>query len=231
MSLNSRFRFLTLKKIAENILIKEIEKKYPQQEDDFELAMSEALRDSGNKPDKSLETNPHATIAGKPIDASVPGNKPKSNIPGWNKSYELIDALPRLEGSAADRVSQAAKILCEHKEITGLHCWDWINKVYYYANCTVQRVYQDLAYDGLDCGIHKASQSLIDQIGPGDWLYVNNKNTLDTKGNHSVVVVNKTGPTSILAAACLKSGGPGVMYNIDLNKQPVVHISKPVSKN
>lgn len=227
MSLNSRFRFLALRKIAENILTKEIEKQYD--DDDFESNMSDALKGS----EQSLKTSPHATVAGKPIDApsSIPGNKPKSNIPGWNKSYELIDILPPLQGSAADRVAQAAKILCEHKEITGLHCWDWINKVYYYANCTVQRVYQDLDYEGPDCGIHKASQNLIDQIGPGDWLYVNNKNKLDTKGNHSVVVVNKTGPTSILAAACLKSGGPGIMYNIDLNKQPVVHISKPVSKN
>lgn len=152
------------------------------------------------------------------------------HIPGWNESYNLLDEFPQLEGSASDRAATAAKILCEHSEIKGAHCWDWINKVYYYANCTTQRVFQDLDYEGPDCGNHKASMSLLSQIEPGDWLYVNNKNKLDDKGNHSVIVVEKLGATKIKAAAVLRSGSSGVMYDIDLIKQPVTYISKPVLK-
>jgi len=174
------------------------------------------------------------TVGGKPAYAINPQagypSRPKDKVPGWNESYKLIDALPPLTGSAAERAVQSAKALVAHTEITGICCWDWINKVYYYADCTVQRVYQNIQYEGHDCGSVKADQNLLDQISPGDWLYVNNKNQYDTHGNHSVVVVEKLGPTLIKAASCWKSGDPGRFHQIDFNKQPVVHISKPVDK-
>ena len=71
-----------------------------------------------------------------------------------------------------------------------------MDKVYKAAGVKMKTIYQDLKYEGKDCGSHHAGPRLINQLEPGDWIYANNKNKSDTHGNHSLVFLRRLAGSS-----------------------------------
>ncbi|MDP2624706.1 MAG: hypothetical protein Q8P27_00805 [Candidatus Peregrinibacteria bacterium] len=142
---------------------------------------------------------------------------------------EFMEAVDTT-GNGENIVERALREI-ERGQVRGDHCWDWVHKIYKKEGMTFRRVYQDLNYTGKNCGSHHASDALIDTIEPGDWLYVNNKNSSDTHGNHSVIFLGwiDRGNKIARTASCPGSGKLGqVDRPRDLNAHPVTHISKPV---
>jgi hypothetical protein len=124
----------------------------------------------------------------------------------------------------------AEEYATNRKDILGQHCWDWVDKVYKAAGVKMKTIYQDLKYEGRDCGSHHAGPRLINQLEPGDWIYANNKNKSDTHGNHSLVFLGWLDRTAGVAkvASCPGYRKPGRVHTINIVRCPIVHISKPV---
>lgn len=110
------------------------------------------------------------------------------------------------------------------------HCWDWVEKIYNAAGFDRKGIYQDLNYEGKDAGSHRAGPNLLDQIQPGDWLFINNKNQSDTHGNHSVIFLGWKTPNQIANVASYYDNA-GHIHSYDINKYPVTAISKPIPKS
>lgn len=109
------------------------------------------------------------------------------------------------------------------------HCWDWVEKVYNASGFDRKGVYQDLNYEGKDAGEHRAGPNLLGQLQPGDWLFINNKNTSDLHGNHSVIFLGWKGPNVAEVASYYDNAGH--VHTYDINKYPVTAISKPTPKS
>lgn len=107
-------------------------------------------------------------------------------------------------------------------------CFDWVKQVYDAAGYSPRQVYQDLNYTGRIAGDHHASPAQMASIQPGDWLYINNRNNLDTHGNHSVIFLGWQGNN--IAQVASYFGGSSHIHTYDINKYPIVHISKPMKK-
>ncbi len=146
-------------------------------------------------------------------------------------SQEEIQALmDRIETSGTGKkIVEALMQDVEKRDYMPKHCWDWVNHVYQSAGVSGKtRIYQDLNYEGADCGDHHASPEMMDRIAPGDWLYINNKNTADSHGNHSVIFIewiNKdTGEARVASGSY---NVPGRLQKTNLKEKPVVSITKP----
>jgi len=120
-----------------------------------------------------------------------------------------------------------------HERLKGAHCWDWVDKIYKAAGITRKlRPYQNLNYSGnvAPARCH-AGPKLLDTLEPGDWLYINNRNRFDSHGNHSVIFLGWADKSNRIAnmASCPGANKMGRMHKTDLNKNPVVHITKPMT--
>lgn len=109
-------------------------------------------------------------------------------------------------------------------------CWDMINQLYRRAGVGSRtRIFQDLNYEGKDCGSHHASPEMMAMIAPGDWVYYNNKNTADSHGNHSALIIDYDKTTNTATVASGSYGSPLRIHSkkVDFNEKPVTHITKP----
>jgi hypothetical protein len=184
------------------------------------------------KPDGSLDFEAYLKSDEYKAASDFVDALPAGAQSGKRMTPEEIDAFMEAvdaEGNGKRIVDAVHEIVSEGK-VRGDHCWDWVHKVYKRAGMSFRRVYQDLNYTGKDCGEHKASPELLNRIEPGDWLYVNNKNKYDTHGNHSVVFLGWIDKGNLIArtASCPGAGKKGKLETRNLEKHPVVHISKPV---
>lgn len=147
---------------------------------------------------------------------------------GHNQYEPLAESL-----STPDRILSAADELIQ-KKVRGESCWDWADKVYIRAGLPLSKrkaIYDVVKnYEGTDCGQQHAEDKELDKLQPGDWLFINNKNTKDAHGNHSVIFLGWVDRANQIAktASSPGSGGPGNIWNhTDFKKMPVTHITKP----
>lgn len=127
--------------------------------------------------------------------------------------------------------------------IIGKNCWDWVDKVYRIAGFPKgkrEELFSSVPdYTGYNCGKHHASQEYVKKtLKPGDWLFINNRNTIWThplrnmgSGNHSVIFLGWADKSNLIArtASCLRGGKPGTIENrSNFKKYPVTKIKRPV---
>lgn len=144
---------------------------------------------------------------------------------------EIQALMEKFGSSAGERVAKMAVELIRGKRIRNSKCcWDWVDKIYKAAGAKLRRIYQDLGYEGKDCGDRHAGPALMNALRPGDWLYINNQNRWDRKGCHSVIFLEWIDKNANMArcASSPRAGSSGRIHLVDFNKSPVTHISKPV---
>jgi hypothetical protein len=159
------------------------------------------------------------------VDQNVQaGRKPIE--PQIDKPVESNDTLL----DKGTRILKAAKQAMDEK-ITGLHCWDWAEKVYKLAGIPRGPILFNSVKDyGMNCGEHPAPPDKLDQIRPGDWLFIHNRNSSDAFGNHSVIFVEWIDKEKRIAKTVSCPGQDMVGQinpRVDFNKNPVTYISKP----
>lgn len=152
---------------------------------------------------------------------------------GKRMTPEEIDALnQRLEGSGlGNKVAKLAVEAGTKHSYSPEHCFDWANHIYKSAGASRQRIYSSLSeYSGQDCGDHHAGPELLDKIRPGDWLFYNNQNGVDSHGNHSAIFLEWIDKDNQIARMASGSKGNfGHIHPADFKKAPVTLIMKPYS--
>jgi len=133
-------------------------------------------------------------------------------------------------GDVGSKIADAARMLVDSGNTDGRFCWDFCFLAYYIAEAVPNAAYQDLNYSGHICGNHHAGPDKLGSIGTGSWLYINNQNTSDTHGNHSVVVLGINGNGATVASLWQPHQVPKI-HNIDFRspKGYVTYIGKPVA--
>ncbi len=173
------------------------------------------------------------TSALKPSARESSSASPKKR-PRFKRVLTPKEALVYMEslrdGSVGARLIKSVQAI-----IAGMvypkHCWDWINTVYKMAGITKKvRIYQNLNYEGKDCGDCHAPDEMVAALQPGDWVYYNNCNKYDTHGNHSAIFCGwKDESHRIALMASGANGRIGRFHVVDLVDQPVTHITRPVA--
>lgn len=130
------------------------------------------------------------------------------------------------EKDFADPAEAARYFVENHPTLKAGHCWDWVKKIYDASGFTMGQSWQDLNYEGKIAGTHRASQSQLQSLRPGDWLYINNRNKYDTHGNHSVIFLGWKGPNIAEVASYYDNSSH--IHSYDVNEYPVTHITKYV---
>ncbi len=159
--------------------------------------------------------------------------KPSAS-PKFKRNLTPKEALTYMEslqnGSVGARLIQSINKIIENK-VYPKHCWDWINTVHQMAGITEKRrIYQNLNYEGKDCGDKHAPDELVAALKPGDWIYYNNRNTSDKHGNHSAIFCGwKDEGKRVALVASGSYGRVGRYHTADLVDQPVTHITRPVA--
>jgi hypothetical protein len=144
------------------------------------------------------------------------------------QSLEITPEIMQLEPGA--RVVEIAKIFAANPQVKGKYCWDWCEQVYNAANCRRGNdQYFDVRYEGRDCGSVRASPAILKTIRPGDWLFINNRNTSDTHGNHSIIILSVSGDNAV-AASCPGANMQGRIHNANFINTPVTMRAHPVNK-
>ncbi len=166
----------------------------------------------------------------KDLDSSI--NEEEESIEeedSLNKDDEdNIDEMLEEEKVYSDPAEAARDFVATNPNLKAGHCWDWVHKVYEAAGFAPRPIYQDLNYVGKEAGTHRANESLLNGLQPGDWLYINNKNQYDTHGNHSVIFLGWKGDHVAEVASYFSNSSHVHTYNV--NDYPVTHISKPTKK-
>ena len=159
---------------------------------------------------------------------------------------KIRDKMPSLEDikNPGERVSFVAKWIAENENIYAKHCGNWVDRVYLIAGVTSKKgLYHNLQYakgpDGKlgasrDAreGAHalKENPRLVDNLKVGDWLWINNRNSFDVAGNHSVIFVGWKDKAARIAycANWLNNSKKGQKISIvDFSKTPITHIESP----
>ncbi len=139
------------------------------------------------------------------------------------------------------KIVLAAKSLAGKENFRGAHCWDWADKVYKAAGFTHREVFRNLGYSGRYGCPRDHCPSVQDLRGgrlqPGDWIFLNNQNSSDAKGNHSGIFLGwedeSTGLASIASCPGANKVGNIKTYNLsheqvgDKKPCPVTWIAKP----
>ncbi len=174
---------------------------------------------------KSLGGSVSKAMTEMPEAKNTPEKKPQIR-PGKlaKEDYDIL----RKDISPGDVVA-ACKAISDNGITDGRFCWDFCFLAYYLAKCVPRGVYQDLHYTGHVCGEHHAGPSLISGIGVGDWLYINNQNTSDTNGNHSVIVVGVAGNGVFNVCSLWQPGQVPKYHQVNTNEPKgfVTYIGKP----
>ncbi|MBU1017534.1 hypothetical protein KKA33_00725 [Patescibacteria group bacterium] len=117
-----------------------------------------------------------------------------------NKDVEKMLIGPRILRAVDEAIE---------KRVTGIHCWDWADKVYKMAGITERKTIFD-SVDNFDKNTNKqacAQKEQLDNIEPGDWLFINNNNPHDPKGNHSVIFLGWADKENLIARTAGASSG------------------------
>ena len=154
------------------------------------------------------------------------------------------------------RVAAVAKWIAENENIYAKHCGNWVKRVYAIAGVTSQRgLYHNMDYARSN-GQWKRKLNknavpdarngknalnerpdLVANLQAGYWLYINNRNSFDLGGNHSLIFMgwkDKAAKIAYCASwsnnSVTKSGKKGQrMITIDFNKYPITHIDRPTA--
>lgn len=159
--------------------------------------------------------------------AKNPTARSKKNL-STEEIAAVMDSVDN--GSVQGKLMQAIKTVIG-EEYYPTCCWDWLNKVYKSAGVTKrERIYQNLNYEGKDCGQCHAPDALVGKLRPGDWIYYNNRNTADTHGNHSAIFCGWQDEGKRIAILASGSHGRiGKYHTADLIDKPVTHITRPLA--
>lgn len=161
---------------------------------------------------------------------------------------EDIELTRQIESMTANQRVMFGIMLARDKFKTGgMHCWDWMDKIYTSVGCGRKVVYRNVKnYRGQDCRV--APHAIIENgkvktldgkyinLEPGDHISINNRNKADDGGdkrgggNHSVTFLGWTGEGVAKVVGYDAKRNTSSAYSVNLNKQPIVHISKPVIK-
>ena len=164
---------------------------------------------------------------------------------------EDIELTQQIESMTANQRVMFGIMLARDKFKTGgMHCWDWMDKIYTSVGCGRKVVYRNLHYEGNDCRVAphaviqnnnvKLPDGRLISLEPGDHISINNRNKSDTGdkrkdgnqggGNHTVAYLGMIGEGIAKVVGYDAKGNKSSAYSVNLNKQPIVHISKPVIK-
>lgn len=145
-----------------------------------------------------------------------------------------------------ERVMFAMMLAREKFKTGGMHCWDWMDKIYTSVGCGRRVIYRNVKnYRGQDCRVAPHAIIKNGKVGlpngqfinlkPGDHISINNRNKADRSdkrggGNHSVAFLGwvKEGIAKVVGYDAKSNASTA--YNVNLNNQPIVHISRPVIK-
>jgi len=145
---------------------------------------------------------------------------------------EEIDSLSsKINASGvSQRVAQTTLEIGGGRLYNPKHCWDWCEHVYKAAGAKRHTIYKSPPYEGHDCGSCHAGPELVSRITPGDWLFINNKNTSDDHGNHSVIFLGWIDHDNLIARVGSGSAKkPGCIHKTNLAKNQVTAIFKPMA--
>lgn len=121
----------------------------------------------------------------------------------------------------------AIEYVSKYSKMPAKHCWDWVEKIYNISGFERKTIFQAI-YSGKIAGSHGAGPHLLQQIQPGDWLFLNNQNKYDEHGNHSAIFLNWKAPN--IAEIASYYDGASHIHTYNINKFPVTAIMKPVPK-
>lgn len=122
-----------------------------------------------------------------------------------------------------ERVVQAALSSITMKDnLSGKHCWDWVNKIYKAAGIEPGEVL--FAVD------HYGAKGTFEEkmLIPGAWIYYHNSNTSDKYGDHSGILQSFNEETGM--AWMLSFPGPGKLprrHEVNLREMPVQRVQVP----
>jgi len=107
------------------------------------------------------------------------------------KSTSLSEEFESIrKDSSLDSGQKAIKVaeIIEKNGLKNKHCWDFVAKVYAEAGLKRKETFSCVAkYEGADCAQNCAPESELDNLKPGDHIFINNRNKADQHGNHSVL--------------------------------------------
>jgi hypothetical protein len=114
-----------------------------------------------------------------------------------------------------------------------MHCWRWANKMYEKAGYDIWKrevIYQNWDYykwiwEQLD------NDALMLSLKIGDWIYVHNWNWIDKLWDHSAIFMWRKNKERWIAKITSYSGSGNYAHKtkINLNKNAIRHISRPIS--
>jgi hypothetical protein len=138
-------------------------------------------------------------------------------------------------------ILSAAQQIADEQTI-GLHCFDFVHKIFTRAGYGGTPNNEAADLDFLWIGSQYAdtykrrtiqprmfmTDGELEQLQPGDWLYIHNKNTYDAKGNHSIVFLGWIDKANRIAKTAEQrfSKRPGEIAKRDFRKHPVAHLMR-----
>ncbi|MBU1935185.1 hypothetical protein KKF04_03965, partial [Patescibacteria group bacterium] len=146
---------------------------------------------------------------------------------------EHIEGLPPNE-----RTIMVARILADPEynlymgtDTVAGHCGKWVGWVYSLAGVDKNTIYRDMSYrkghENARCGDIHASEEQMDDMQPGDWLWINRPSGI----NHSVLFLGWNGALGdrMAITANLRRGKtiPADVTTFSLKESPVVNIYRP----
>jgi hypothetical protein len=111
------------------------------------------------------------------------------------EAEEPMEILSDFEKIRKDKsLSKSEKIikiahLTKERGLVRKNCWDFVAKVYKLAGfARGGAIFSTIgAYKGKNCGENYAKDNVLNNLKPGDHIFVNNRNKADNHGNHSVI--------------------------------------------
>jgi len=157
---------------------------------------------------------------------AAPAEKSSEKPDYFSMRQEITDQ----GGSPGDRVVSAAHLLVDSGNTDGKFCWDFAFLCYFLATAVPDSTYNAPPWEGKVCGTHHAGPNELSKIIPGTFLYINNQNTSDVKGNHSVIVLSTDSKTATVASLWQPHQVPHIhTVNFYEPKGFVVFIGRPTA--
>ena len=157
-----------------------------------------------------------------------------------DEADETGDAIEMntLGGTKGDAVVSAAKQMID-ADVRGDHCWHWVDQVYSAAGARPSQVWPSGVYVHMTHPVRNfkltphysdaTNNDLMGQLRGGDWLFINNQNTADKNGNHSVIFVgwHSPGVANVAQLPRAHAVSPSIV-KVNLSVQPITHLSHAV---
>lgn len=148
---------------------------------------------------------------------------------------EELNAVERsIEASGIRKAIVSAAMELVKDRTPGAHCWDWIEKVYRAAGAKRGAVvyqhpkYRKRGFDRNHPSKHENPRN-VRSLQPGDWLFIYNKNGIDTYDDHSVLFLGWENEAELIAkvANCRGAGRVGDLRIVNFKQTPVTMWIKP----